>query len=70
MSNAIEEKISRKEFLQMLGRGLILCILLLIPGYLIGKKKVARNAENCDINIQCKTCSKQSNCNLIKEDNG
>jgi hypothetical protein len=70
MSKGIQEKISRKDFLHQLGRGFILFILLLIPGYLISKKRVARKAENCDIDIQCKNCSKNINCNLIKEGNG
>lgn len=70
MSKRIQEKISRKDFLHHIGRAIILCILLLIPGYLIYKKRVARKAENCDINIQCKNCSKSTNCNLIKANNG
>jgi hypothetical protein len=62
------ELISRKVFIESLGRAFLLVTLLFIPGYFISKKKVARKSSGCDIDIQCSNCSKNKNCNLIKVD--
>ncbi len=57
---------NRREFLRNTGRIAMLGVLVFIPGYLISKKRVSVNPENCDLSIQCNNCRKKSNCNLIK----
>lgn len=68
MKERKEEKLDRKEFLSNIIRAFILGILLIVPAFLISKKRVSAKNENCDLNIQCKNCSERRDCALLNDD--
>ena len=59
--------IERRNFLKAFIRAMIAALLLLVPTYLIAKKRVSADPSACDLDIQCSGCSKQNGCQLIKQ---